>query len=353
MRGSNHPLSDVKAFMGHADIAMTMIYVHHVPQHDAAHRLGAVLRRERNRRDEPVRRFGLVGWSSERPPVGAPGGLDGGAYGAWPAWTYVRAPRNFAVAGVAARRNAQASATLFADPQARRNLMDDSTLGTWLEAVEPGTTLNRVWMLIGGLQQLTAWPEDTLYSHVGCPGLTTLPREGSPRTLHCLAYLGWVTELCNRVDPSLEQVRARREVVVSAFELCDGADGPVLERVDRCRRAMNAAPRGDLSGRTLLWLGEIQAGFAQAARQLPDGRARVEQDSFDQQTPQLRVGHLHPRRLTVLLTEQDPRIIQRELGATVALRMHDHLRDCPRCQETAAELDLRWDRAGPLASAAA
>jgi integrase len=33
------PLSDVKAFMGHADIQTTMIYVHHVPQHDAAERL--------------------------------------------------------------------------------------------------------------------------------------------------------------------------------------------------------------------------------------------------------------------------------------------------------------------------
>lgn len=32
-------LSDVKAYMGHADIATTMIYVHHVPQHDAADRL--------------------------------------------------------------------------------------------------------------------------------------------------------------------------------------------------------------------------------------------------------------------------------------------------------------------------
>jgi integrase len=41
------PLSDVKTFMGHADIATTMIYVHHVPQHDAATRLGAVLHRER------------------------------------------------------------------------------------------------------------------------------------------------------------------------------------------------------------------------------------------------------------------------------------------------------------------
>ena len=37
------PLTDVKAFMGHADIQTTMIYVHHVPQHDAADRLTRLL----------------------------------------------------------------------------------------------------------------------------------------------------------------------------------------------------------------------------------------------------------------------------------------------------------------------
>ncbi|MGH2989357.1 MAG: tyrosine-type recombinase/integrase, partial [Solirubrobacterales bacterium] len=37
------PLTDVKAYMGHADIATTMIYVHHVPQHDAASRLTELL----------------------------------------------------------------------------------------------------------------------------------------------------------------------------------------------------------------------------------------------------------------------------------------------------------------------
>ena len=37
------PLSDVRAYMGHADIQTTMLYVHHVPQHDAADNLGALV----------------------------------------------------------------------------------------------------------------------------------------------------------------------------------------------------------------------------------------------------------------------------------------------------------------------
>lgn len=37
------PLSDVQACMGHADIATTMIYVHHVPRNDAAAKLTAAL----------------------------------------------------------------------------------------------------------------------------------------------------------------------------------------------------------------------------------------------------------------------------------------------------------------------
>jgi integrase len=34
------------AMMGHADISTTMIYVHHVPQQDAAARLTALLERD-------------------------------------------------------------------------------------------------------------------------------------------------------------------------------------------------------------------------------------------------------------------------------------------------------------------
>jgi integrase len=39
------PLSDAKAYMGHANIETTMIYVHHVPQHDAADKLTALVAR--------------------------------------------------------------------------------------------------------------------------------------------------------------------------------------------------------------------------------------------------------------------------------------------------------------------
>ena len=42
------PLTDVKAFMGHADIQTTMIYVHHVPQHDAANKLSRLLETRMN-----------------------------------------------------------------------------------------------------------------------------------------------------------------------------------------------------------------------------------------------------------------------------------------------------------------
>lgn len=39
------PLSDVKAYMGHADIQTTMVYVHHVPAVDAAERLSRAVQR--------------------------------------------------------------------------------------------------------------------------------------------------------------------------------------------------------------------------------------------------------------------------------------------------------------------
>ena len=35
----NNPVADVKQWMGHADLKTTMVYVHYVPQHDAASRL--------------------------------------------------------------------------------------------------------------------------------------------------------------------------------------------------------------------------------------------------------------------------------------------------------------------------
>jgi hypothetical protein len=42
------PLSDVKAYMGHADIQTTMIYVHHVPQIDAADKLSELVTAAQN-----------------------------------------------------------------------------------------------------------------------------------------------------------------------------------------------------------------------------------------------------------------------------------------------------------------
>ena len=50
------PLSDVQAYMGHANISTTMIYVHHTPQHGAADRLERLI----------VRRAGTRGYPTER-----------------------------------------------------------------------------------------------------------------------------------------------------------------------------------------------------------------------------------------------------------------------------------------------
>jgi hypothetical protein len=228
--------------------------------------------------------------------------------------------------------------------------VDETTFESWIRAFRPGSAQYDVLLLLGGLRHLTGWEENTLCRHLGCEGLE-IHRTHAARTAHSRAYLRWVTELCEQVDPSQEQVRSRREVVVAAYELCDGAGGPVTGRVERCGAAMLHPVGGDLSGLTLLRLGEIPAAFAQAARALPDGPAREERDRFDAETPHFQVGHLHVRRLELLLTG-NAQTIQQHLGATVALRMHDHLRECTRCQAAADERGLEW-HARPLAMTAA
>ena len=40
-----YELPAVRAYMGHADIQTTMVYVHHTPQHDAADKLSALVAR--------------------------------------------------------------------------------------------------------------------------------------------------------------------------------------------------------------------------------------------------------------------------------------------------------------------
>jgi integrase len=42
------PITDVKAFMGHSDIQTTMVYVHHVPQADAAAKLSRLVAESSN-----------------------------------------------------------------------------------------------------------------------------------------------------------------------------------------------------------------------------------------------------------------------------------------------------------------
>lgn len=41
------PISDVQGYMGHADLSTTLVYIHHQPRHDAAHRLNRVVTESR------------------------------------------------------------------------------------------------------------------------------------------------------------------------------------------------------------------------------------------------------------------------------------------------------------------
>ncbi len=204
-----------------------------------------------------------------------------------------------------------------------------------------GVDPDAIALLLGGLRQLTDWDEDVLCRHLGCTGIDFEPVRAS----HSQAYLTWVTELCRLVDPSRKLVRSRREVVVGAFELCDGCGVPVPERVAVCRVAV-AQPMGNsYSALTLLELGEVAEAFRQAARALSaDSTARQAQDLLDRNTPALRRSHLHPRRLEILYSSGSEDV-QSHIGATVAYRMDAHVRECSLCDGLVRELGLRPERA--------
>jgi integrase len=48
------PLSDVRAYMGHADIQTTMLYAHHVPKVDAARRFTEAIEQAKVNSAEPM-----------------------------------------------------------------------------------------------------------------------------------------------------------------------------------------------------------------------------------------------------------------------------------------------------------
>jgi integrase len=69
------PLTDVKAYMGHADIQTTMIYVHHVPQNDAADKLSRLL--ENDTKNEVGCTPGARSGSDDNPQEPESGDLQG------------------------------------------------------------------------------------------------------------------------------------------------------------------------------------------------------------------------------------------------------------------------------------
>lgn len=68
------PLHDVQAFMGHADIQTTMIYVHHQPKHDVAARFTEFVREQKGTLESVSPNVSRTAENS--PQLNAPAGTD-------------------------------------------------------------------------------------------------------------------------------------------------------------------------------------------------------------------------------------------------------------------------------------
>lgn len=197
---------------------------------------------------------------------------------------------------------------------------------------------NRVYMLVGELRALTEWDERLLLRHLGCDPDAPRPSTADADQLmkHSIAYLSWVRDLCKLVDRPVD----RHDILHGAYELCASAAGPLDDRVTRCGRACDVPGRDGLSARGLMALGEVAKGWLQATVAF-DGGASQERAVrvMDLTAPNDGATlHLHPRRLQWLFAGQHE--LEREIGANVARRMHEHLTQCTRCTRVARELHL-------------
>lgn len=197
---------------------------------------------------------------------------------------------------------------------------------------------NQIYMLVGELRALTGWGEFLLLRHLGCDATLPLPPRTDAEGLrnHSVAYLTWVRELCYLVDRPVD----RHDILHGAYQLCNAAGGSKHDRVKRCVDACDVPGREGLTARELIQLGEVAKGWLQATAALDGGAGqRRAKRVLELTAPRTQITpHLHPRRLKWLLAE--PSDLQREIGMNVGQRMHDHVRECPRCEAVVRELDL-------------
>ena len=203
-----------------------------------------------------------------------------------------------------------------------------------------------IYMLLGELRSLTRWSLDVLCQHLGCDA-TRRPSDVTAEQLtrHSVAYLSWVTELCNLVDRPVD----RHDILFGAYELVAGAGGRLDDKVPRCARACEVAVAGQPSARQLIKIGEISSAWIAGAMALDTGPARERADRLSGMRAPLAdlTSHLHPRRLALLFS--GPVTRDEELGPTVARRMREHLVDCKRCENVVRELGL-YERAAAQAA---
>ncbi len=192
----------------------------------------------------------------------------------------------------------------------------------------------RALLVLGPLQEWTGWELHDLVERLECSVSLGEEEKDLANLERSIEFMSWVLDLVRRVDSSAEMQRNRRAVVDGARSLLARAGGKPEDRLIRCRRAVVRSPHQAYSAEELFSFGEIAEGWSQAARALPDGPAREDQDIQDAHAADFDVGDVSLTNLEIAFSGDDE-LIRNAIGPEAAANIRAHAADCHRCQEIA------------------